>query len=133
VPPMPVSAALALGILGLAAWSARRFYHAGDPASADAVTCLAVTMCVYHQTYDALLLCGALAAGAFAALRDGRAPASIVLLVALAIPFANHAATYALVERFALTGPAWLLVTCANGAAVAVAFALYAARAARLG
>ncbi|HEY2388244.1 MAG TPA: glycosyltransferase family 87 protein [Candidatus Binatia bacterium] len=132
IPPAPVTAALAFGILGLAAWSARRFDRAGDAASADAMTCLAVTMCVYHQTYDALLLCGALAAAAFAVLRNARAPGSGVLLVALAIPFANHLATHAFVEHLALTGPAWLLVTCANGAAIAVAVALYSARAARL-
>lgn len=133
-PPMPVTLGLGLGILALAAWSARRFDRMGDGPAADAVTCLAVTMCVYHQTYDALLLCGALTAAAFALadVRHVRTAAGVVLLAALALPFLNHAATYALVERLALTGPAWLLVTCANGAAILLAFLLYAGRAVRL-
>jgi hypothetical protein len=131
---MPVTLGLGLGILALAAWSARRFDRMGDGPAADAVTCLAVTMCVYHQTYDALLLCGALTAAAFALadVRHVRTAAGVVLLAALALPFLNHAATYALVERLALTGPAWLLVTCANGAAILLAFLLYAGRAVRL-
>ncbi len=128
--PAAATLGLTLAILALGCWSARRFDRSpGGGASADAVTCLAVAICGYHQTYDVLLVTAALAALALARHAAERPLLPVATLVLLALPFANHAATYAFVDRLAPGGGPWLLVTCVNGAALLLAFLCYVGRA----
>jgi hypothetical protein len=109
----------------------------GPRPVSDGLACLAVLLCVYHQSYDALLL--VLPAVALAASGRGATPlptgpvGRTVMLALCAVPALNYLATHTLVGRVGPGRAAWLLIADANGAAILLLFLLWAAMAIRRG
>jgi hypothetical protein len=128
---LPAKIALSIGILGVSALALVRVARGTTPAArhvALAVTCLAVLLCVHHQSYDVLFLAAPLVGLALApqALPPAAGPGTrAVLLTLLAVPFVNYAATDTSLTTFAVTGTAWIAVTSVNGAALLAAWLGY--------
>jgi hypothetical protein len=122
--PGPVTtAALGASVLAVAAagvWRLRRTGHARGVESTSLV-CLATVSCVYHQTYDALLLTQTLVAliAARGSLALTLRPAVRRTLVALLlVPAVNYGATQAVVDAFGIAGPGWVALASLNGVAI---------------
>ncbi len=118
--------------LGVTAVARRGADH--DPATrftSITIACLTVLLAVHHQSYDAILLllpATALATGRWSPRLPGLGSRTrFVLCALLVVPFVNYAASYAFIDRWQLTGAAWLAATSANGGALLCAFALTAA------
>jgi len=134
-PPGAALAALtAFVVLGIAGWACIRLRgREGDPdrTLSLGLACFAILLCVYHQSYDALLLAlpaaallAPLPAGGAAAAAGGR---RWLLLGLLAVPAFNYLATHTLMRQMNLPRPLWLVITSANGAAIVLAFGLWLA------
>jgi hypothetical protein len=118
--PSPVEAGLTALLLGVGAITLRRRTARlpGPDAIALGLGAATVLACIYHQTYDLLLLAPvavALAAGG----------GSRVLLAMLAVAGHNNFATNSLIERLGLTMIPPLLVTSWNGLTVLAVFAYF--------
>lgn len=100
----------------------------GDDGLAIGVTCLTTLLCVYHQSYDALLLTlplFLLVVGRGAPPWDRHPLVRVALGVLLAVPAVNYLATWHVLERLGITGGWWLLITAVNAAALSLALSLY--------
>jgi hypothetical protein len=118
--PAPVEVALTAVLLGLGAVTlrkpvTRRPLPAGVGIGLAAAT---VLVCIYHQTYDLLLLAPVVVALA-------RAGGPRILLAMLALAGLNYFATYAVIDRLGLTGIPRLIVTSWNGLTVLAVFAYF--------
>lgn len=98
------------------------------------IICLAMLACVYHQTYDALLLTLPLTA----LVADRWMPAAarhpqirLALIVLLGLPALNYLASATAIDVLGLTGGLRAIVTTVNSAAVFGALAIYMALALR--
>jgi len=139
-PGAAIGALMALVVLGVAGWACLRLRgREGDPdrTLSLGLACFAILLCVYHQSYDAVLLAlpaaallvhspapgtpGAPPRGAAAAAGRRRR----LLLALLVVPAANYLATHTLMRQLDPPRPVWLFVTSANGAAIVLAFALW--------
>ena len=132
-------------LLALAAWAMRRLTAVqGDGPRAGAselfagwVTCLAVVICVYHQTYDALLAAPPLVAAATGCWRapngDPVSWARWLVLGLLTVPTVNYLPTLSAIETLGLKGGALLAAISLNGAALTAAFLLHVVVGARPG
>ena len=89
------------------------------------VICTATLACIYHGTYDALLLVVPWVGAAVGGLRQ-QLPLrlQIVLPVLLAIPAANYLSARAVLSRLSIQGSLWTAVTALNSLAVLAAFLL---------
>ena len=120
-------------VLGLAALALHRLAARVDEDDArglgTSLVCVAVLVCVYHQSYEALLLAFPIvwagrrcfAAGASAA------PRAWVLLGALVVPAFNYLVMGGVVSRMPTGSAPWLAATCLDGAALLVAFGVLCA------
>ena len=102
----------------------------GDSGLAIGVTCLTTLLCIYHQSYDALLLTLPLlllVVGRGAPPWDRHPLVRVALAVLLAVPAVNYLATFHALDRLGITGGWWLVVTALNAAALLVALSLYVA------
>jgi glycosyl transferase family 87 len=135
-----LAAIVGLAVLGPAVWACLRLR--GRESDADrtlslGIACFAILLCVYHQAYDAVLLAlpaAALAApfpapggtggppGAATAAAGWRRP---ILLGLLAVPAVNYLASHTLMRHIDPSRVVWLLITSANGLAIAAAFVLW--------
>jgi hypothetical protein len=101
-----------------------RITRAGRPDArlrSACVACVMILACMYHQSYDGLLLTlplVALASGRLAAAPMTRALA----LVAMLVPLANYLATDTAVGALGVSGMARTILGSVNGAALLVAF-----------
>ena len=96
----------------------RLYVAAARDRIAMALTAATVLVCIYHQTYDLLLLCPVCVA--LAAHSGNR-----TLLAMLAIAGVNYFASYAAMDRLGLSGATWLVVTSWNGIAVLAVFVTF--------
>jgi len=143
-PPGAAAGALVtLVVLGLAGWACLRLRDRErdpDRTLSLGLACFAILLCVYHQSYDAVLLAlpaaallapvpapGALAGAPPGGAADAAGRRRRLLLTLLAVPAANYLATHTLMRQIDPPRPVWLLITSANGAAIALAFALWLA------
>jgi hypothetical protein len=129
-PPGIEGALLGVAIVlatGVVLWRRAATENDAPRPVSDGLACLAILLCVYHQSYDALLL--ALPATAVAMPARGRWPAAWrlrwLMLALLLLPGVNYLATDTLVDRLAPAPWAWLLIATANGAAILAAFILW--------
>jgi hypothetical protein len=129
----PVELGITLGVLALGAWCVHRLARSEDPAArrlSASVICVTVLTCAYHQGYDGLILAlpiTALATTRWAPADPAAATARWVLLGLLAIPVANHLATYTPLSYFQPGGAWWTALTSLNGAALLSALLVYTA------
>ncbi len=120
-----------LVIVGGSALALVRLRGRATPAARHvslAITCLATLLCIHHQSYDLLFLAAPIVGLALAAdtLPAGSAAPS-ALLVLLAIPLVNYAATDTTLSTFGVTGTAWTAINSINGAALLAAWLGYVA------
>jgi len=121
---------LGAGLLLTAGWALRWRNRAGLEHGmstwSSMLICFAVPLCIYHQSYDALMLCIPAAALALGAQRPWEAPLPglrlFVLLCALA-PLANYLATDSILRRLALEPGIWRYVTVINTSIIVAGFA----------
>ena len=139
-PSAAAEIALGLAVVGAAGLAVRRLSALErDPRRplTSGLIAIAVLLSSYHQAYDALLLAlpaTAAALGAAPAPGPGAGRRWRAAFVSLsAVPAANYLATNTLVNRLAPSPRLWLLITCANGAAILAAFLLWLAPAFRRG
>ena len=118
--PAAVEIGFTAVLVGLGALGVRRRGEAAARPDRVAMGLAATTVlvCIYHQTYDLLLLTPVVLA--LAASGTHR-----VVLALLAVAALNHFATYALIGRLGISGAAWLVVTSWNGLAVLAAYLTY--------
>ena len=120
-----------LVIVGGSALALARLRGRATPAARHvslAVTCLATLLCIHHQSYDLLFLAAPIVGLALAAdTLPAGAPARSALLVLLAIPLVNYAATDTTLSTFGVTGTAWTAINSINGAALLAAWLGYVA------
>lgn len=119
-------ALLAVAMVGVARVSRR---GGNDSAIVSAgLSCIAVLVCVHHQTYDALILLWPLTAIAGGRWRLAPGPFGARLaataLVLGAVPALNYLASYSLIVRWQVHGAAWVAVTSVNGLAMLGLFAI---------
>jgi hypothetical protein len=107
----------------------------GPRPLSDGLACLALLLSVYHQSYDALLLALPAVALALAdeptAWPPGTARRRRFTLALLLVPGINYLATHTLIGRIGPAHLLWLLIATANGAAILMAFVLWAGMAIR--
>jgi hypothetical protein len=115
-------ATLALIAAGTAAvWRISRADGVDARLRSTCVACVTILACMYHQSYDGLML--TLPVVAIASGRLGDAPvARAIALVAMLVPAANYLATDTLVDTLGVQGTARAIVGSVNGAAMLVAF-----------
>jgi hypothetical protein len=115
-------ATLALIAAGTAAaWRISRAGGADARLRSTCVACVTILACMYHQSYDGLML--TLPVVAIASGRVGEVPlARALALVAMVVPAANYLATDTLVDALGVEGTARAIVGSVNGAAMLVAF-----------
>ena len=121
-----VELALMLGVLGLSAAGLRRLADGDDDQQrllSASLVCVALLVCVYHQSYEASLLALPLLLTAGRCLTDdgGTSYRHWVLLAAAAVPAANYLVMGSVVNRMATGGPLWLVATSLDGVALLVA------------
>ena len=124
-----VELVLMLGVLGLGALALRRVARreADDARGlSTSIVCVTVLLCVYHQSYEALLLAFPIAMAARRCLaEDGGASAlEWALLAALATPAVNYLVMGGVVARMRTGHAPWLAATSLDGLALLVAFAV---------
>jgi hypothetical protein len=117
-----VELAMMLGVLGLSAAALRRLDDQARLLSASLV-CVAVLVCVYHQSYEALLLTLPLLVTAHRCLvEDARVSRRHWwLLGAVAVPAGNYLVMGGVVSRMATGGTTWLVATSLDGVALLIA------------
>ena len=136
---------LLLGSAGAILWTREaRAGSGGAPAGAwragddgprpvgDGLACLALLLGLYHQSYDTLLLALPIAAllwgaqgGAFS---WGAGRGRWALLALLLVPWLNVLATHALLNRLQPMRALWLPLATCNGAALLLAYLIWAWR-----
>ena len=123
-PSTAVQLALLVLIVALGAASVRRLGRtSGDHAPLSAsVACVTALACVYHQTYDCLLLLAPLFGSVAGTVAQGRVRRLLAGL--LALPFVNYFATLTAIQALGIHGGVWRFVASANAAAVTAAFVL---------
>lgn len=109
---------LGLGALGI--YRVARVEGDDNEVLGASLACLTILASTYHQAYDGLILAGPAVAVAYGL----GGPARLALAGAIALPAVNYLATDSAVERFHITGTAWVVLGSLNGAAVLVAFGL---------
>jgi Glycosyltransferase family 87 len=101
----------------------------------DGLACLALLLGLYHQSYDTLLLVLPIATLLWGAEGPGRAWSASrwrwPLLVLLLVPWLNLLATHALLNRVQPMRALWLPLATCNGAALLVAYLIWAWRMSR--
>jgi hypothetical protein len=122
-----VELAMMLGLLGLCAAGLRRLAESDDDQDrllSASLVCVAVLVCVYHQSYEALLLTLPLIVAAHRCLAGGArvSPRYWLLLGAAAVPAGNYLIMGSVVGRMATGGTTWLVATSLDGVALLVAF-----------
>ena len=128
-----VQVLLLLVVVGLGLAAVRRLARDGEPRAPLAAGIVGVTTlaCVYHQTYDCLLLLVPLFASVGGRIGSGRGRWALAALSLM--PFGNYFATLTLISRLGAGGAAWLAVAALNSAAVVGVFVLLLREAARTG
>jgi hypothetical protein len=105
---------------GAAVWftSRDRGAEGGDGLSA-LIICTATLACIYHSTYDALLLVVPWVAAAVGRLR-GQLPARLrpAVWILLTIPAVNYLSARSVTEALGITGPLWTAITALNSICV---------------
>jgi len=105
----------------MAAWRITRTGGTDARLRSACVACVMILACMYHQSYDGLLLTLPLVA-----LASGRLPGApmtrALALVAMLVPLANYLATDTVVEALGMSGTARTFVGSVNGAALLLAF-----------
>jgi hypothetical protein len=117
-PSTAVQALLMVLVLATGAAAVRRLGRTSGshaPLSAG-VVCATTLACVYHQTYDCLLLLAPLFGSVAGTVARGRWrwPLATLLLV----PFVNYFATLTAIQMLGIQGAGWRLVASLNAAAV---------------
>jgi hypothetical protein len=120
-------AAESLATLALLATGTAAVWRISCAGDADArlrsacVACVTILACMYHQSYDGLLL--TLPMLALASGRLGDAPVTrLVAFVAMSVPALNYVATDTVVDALGVQGTARAVIGSVNGAALLVAF-----------
>jgi glycosyl transferase family 87 len=128
-----VQVLLLLVVVGLGLAAVRRLARDGEPHAPLAAGVVGVTTlaCVYHQTYDCLLLLVPFFASVAGRIGSGRGRWALAALSL--VPFGNYFATLTLISRLGEGGAAWLAVAALNSAAVVGVFVLLLREAARAG
>jgi len=123
-PSGAAQAVLLVAVLALGAVAVRKL--ANSPGSHTAVSAGVVSAttlaCVYHQTYDCLLLLAPLFASVAGTVGSGGR--RWLLAALLIVPFVNYFATLTAIGAFGIQGLIWRLVASVNAAAVTGAFLL---------
>lgn len=129
--PGEMSGAINLGltaaILLTAGWAIWRTQQGPLTEGADnlsgLIICTATLACIYHGTYDALLLFVPWLGSAVGRLRE-QLPTKLqlVVFVLLTIPAVNYVSARAVLNRLPIDGPSWTAVTAINSIAVAALF-----------
>lgn len=124
--PTPVEVALTALLVGVGALALRKRAAMATPPDpvAMGLTAATVLVCIYHQTYDLLLLAPVVVMLA----ARGRPRA---LLAMTAIAAVNYLATYAAMDGLGISPTTRLIVTSWNGLTVLVVYLTYLRRAAR--
>jgi hypothetical protein len=122
-----VEIALMLTVLGLSAAALRRLAKSDDDQDrllSASLVCVALLVCVYHQSYEGLLLTLPLLVTAHRCLAgDARVSRRHwLLLCAAAVPAGNYLIMGNVVGRMATGGTTWLVATSLDGVALLVAF-----------
>jgi hypothetical protein len=112
-----------------------RAAHDGPRPAGDGLACLALLLALYHQSYDTLLLVLPIAALLWGA-RGVPWPWSAGrgrwgLLALLLVPWLNVLATHALLNRLEPMRALWLPLATCNGAALLLAYLIWAWRMSR--
>lgn len=132
---MAISVAiLGMGGLGVYGLSRSPIDDAARHVS-NALACLVILTCVYHQTYDLLLLSATLVAlvcGHPLALWSARRWERWLLLSLLLVGFTNYAASETALRVLAITGSARTAVVSLSGSVLLIALLGYAVLALRL-
>jgi hypothetical protein len=108
---------------GAAVWFTSRGPTAEGAAGLSAlIICTAALACIYHSTYDALLLVVPWVAAVIGRLR-GELPARLRLAVwmLLTIPAVNYLSARSVTEALGITGSLWTAITALNSVCVTVA------------
>jgi len=105
----------------MAAWRITRTGGTDARLRSACVACVMILACMYHQSYDGLLLTLPLVALASGRL-TGAPMTRALALVAMLVPLANYLATDTVVEALGMSGTARTFVGSVNGAALLLAF-----------
>lgn len=128
-PSRAVNLALTAAILLAAGWVVWRTPRGPLTEGADNLTglviCAATLACIYHTTYDALLLLVPWIGVAVGRLRE-QLPAKlqIVALALLTVPAVNYLSARTVLSRLAIEGPVWTAITAINSVTIVAAFVL---------
>jgi hypothetical protein len=89
------------------------------------VICTATLACIYHATYDALLLIVPWVGVALGRLRTQLSPKlQMIVFALLTIPAVNYASARAVLSRLPIEGPTWTAITAINSIAIVAVFVL---------
>ncbi len=115
-------------VLGVGALVLSRVARRGDDdvrGLSTSVVCVVVLLCVYHQSYEALLLAFPIvAAGRRCMARGGASALEWAAFGALVAPAVNYLVMGGVVSRMRIGGPSWLAATSLDGIALLAAFGL---------
>jgi hypothetical protein len=116
-----------LGVLGISAMALRRLAKRNDDEArllSSSLICVAVLICVYHPSNEALLLALPIVVLGRRCLAEGvrASPLEWLALGAAVTPAANYLIMGSVVARMRPGGIMWLTVTSLSGAALLVAF-----------
>lgn len=137
-PSGALTLAMGASVLGLGALGVARLRGLRDPnvrVLSDGLACLTVLTCIYHESYDVLLV--ALPVTALATDRWAPPRAATMLrwplLTLLMVPAVNYVCTRSVLTSLHITGAWWVALTAVNCTALLVAFFFYLAVAFRRG
>jgi hypothetical protein len=116
-----------LAVLAVAAMALRQLAKRNDDDArllSSSLVCVAVLICVYHPSNEALLLALPIVVMGRRCLAEGvsASPLEWVLFGAVALPAANYLTMGSVVGRMHPGGTVWLAVTSLSGVALLVAF-----------
>ncbi len=112
-----------LGIGAAAVWRIMQRGGADGRLRSACVACVMILACMYHQSYDGLLLTLPVVALASGRLGRGAAPpARALALFAMAVPLINYLATDTVVDALRVGAAGRALIGSVNGTALLVAF-----------
>jgi hypothetical protein len=111
---------------GLAVWRlSRNAADTGADSLSTLVIATATLACIYHSTYDALLLVTPWVGIALGRLREQvPAAARTVMFVLLSVPAVNYLAARSVTDALGVTGPWWTTITALNSACVVALLAV---------